>query len=73
MRQPRKEIMVNKITRDRLMVKLGMVLSQGGTTQSSTDNTRLLMTKFGKAGKTELSDLGNRSIRFWQFQNRIKK
>jgi hypothetical protein len=29
------------------------------------------MTKFNKAGKTRLSDLGNRSIQFWQFQNMI--
>jgi hypothetical protein len=33
----------------------------------------LLMTKFSKAGKIGLSDLGNWSIRFWQFQNRIKE
>jgi hypothetical protein len=33
----------------------------------------LLMTKFGKSKKTGLSGLGNRSIRFWQFQNKIKK
>jgi hypothetical protein len=31
------------------------------------------MTKFGKAGKIGLTGLGNRSIRFWQFQNRIKE
>ena len=31
------------------------------------------MTKFGKAEKTGLSGLGNRSIRFWQFQIRIKE
>jgi hypothetical protein len=31
------------------------------------------MTKFGKAKKIGLSSLGNRSIRFLQFQNRIKE
>jgi hypothetical protein len=31
------------------------------------------MTKFGKAGKTGLFNLGNWSIRFWQFQNMIKE
>jgi hypothetical protein len=30
----------------------------------------VLITKFGKAGKTGLSGLGNRNIRFWQFQNK---
>jgi hypothetical protein len=29
----------------------------------------LLMTKFGKAGKTRQSGLPNRCIRFWQFQS----
>jgi hypothetical protein len=33
----------------------------------------LLTTKFGIARKTGLSNLGNRSIWFWQFQNRIKE
>jgi hypothetical protein len=33
----------------------------------------VLMTKFGKAGKTRISDLGNWSIRFWQIQNKIKE
>jgi hypothetical protein len=31
------------------------------------------MTKFGKAGKIGLSNLPNRSIRFWQFQSQIKE
>jgi hypothetical protein len=31
------------------------------------------MTKFEKAEKTGLSSLRNRSIRFWQFQNRTKE
>jgi hypothetical protein len=31
------------------------------------------MTKFGKAEKTELSGLPNRSIRFWQFQSKTEK
>jgi hypothetical protein len=31
------------------------------------------MIKSGKSIKIGLYDLGNRSIRFWQFQNRIKE
>jgi hypothetical protein len=31
------------------------------------------MTKFGKTGKTGLSDLPNWSIRFWQFQSKTNK
>jgi hypothetical protein len=31
------------------------------------------MTKFGKAEKTRLSGLGNRSIRFWRINNKIKE
>jgi hypothetical protein len=33
----------------------------------------MLLTKFGKFRKTGLSGLGTRSIRFWQFYNRIRK
>jgi hypothetical protein len=33
----------------------------------------VLMDKFGMAGKIGLSSLGNRSIQFWQFENRIKE
>jgi hypothetical protein len=31
------------------------------------------MTKFGKTGKTGMSDLPNWSIRFWQFQSKTNK
>jgi hypothetical protein len=31
------------------------------------------MTKFAKAGKTELSDLPNWGIRFWQFQSKTEE
>jgi hypothetical protein len=31
------------------------------------------MTKFGKSGKTGLSGLVFRNIRFWQFQNKMKE
>jgi hypothetical protein len=33
----------------------------------------LLMTKFGKFGKTGISDLPFRNIQFWQFQNKTKE
>jgi hypothetical protein len=33
----------------------------------------LLMIKFGKSEKIGLSGLGNQSIRFWQFQDKIKE
>jgi hypothetical protein len=33
----------------------------------------LLMTKFGKSGKTGLSGLLFRNIRFWQFQSKVKE
>jgi hypothetical protein len=33
----------------------------------------VLMTKFGKARKIELFSLGNQSIWFYQFQNKIKE
>jgi hypothetical protein len=35
--------------------------------------THLLMIKFGKPEKIELSDLENWSIQFWQFQNKVKE
>ncbi len=31
------------------------------------------MTKFGKFGKTGISDLPFRNIQFWQFQNKTKE
>jgi hypothetical protein len=31
------------------------------------------MIKFGKSEKIGLSGLGNQSIRFWQFQDKIKE
>jgi hypothetical protein len=33
----------------------------------------MLMTKFGKSGKTRLSGLPFRNIRFWQFRRKIEE
>jgi hypothetical protein len=33
----------------------------------------LLMTKFGKSGKTGLSGLLFRNIQFWQFRSKVKE